>query len=119
MSDDGESEPTVLYRNIAAPGQRISLVVAGKEVGRVRVYFHDNDLHPTPAAFIEDLFVDTSTRGKGYAKRLMALAIGEAKRNGCYKMVADSRKERKNVHKLYLSLGFKKHGYSFRLDFSK
>jgi hypothetical protein len=45
------------------------------------------------------------------------MIIKEAKKLGCYKLIATSRHSNLGAHKLYAKLGLKKHGLEFRLDF--
>lgn len=47
----------------------------------------------------------------------MEQLIHDAQALGCYKVIACSRLERKDVHEFYDKLGLKRHGYEFRLDF--
>ena len=37
---------------------------------------------------------------------------------GCYKLVLSSNAKRERAHAFYESLGFERHGYSFRVDLS-
>ncbi len=94
-------------------GQRAG---TGKVIGRAYLYILRNDLHDRPFGFLEDVFVDPDFRGQGLAGQLVNVVINEARKRGCYKLVAASRHERTRVHDLYLRLGFKNHGLEFRLD---
>ena len=38
------------------------------------------------------------------------------RQKGCYKMMLSSNLRRTGAHAFYESLGFEKHGYSFRID---
>lgn len=57
-------------------------------------------------AWIEDVVVDESARGKGVAVSLMNHAISMARDNGILKIDLTSRPFRKAANKLYLKLGF-------------
>jgi len=103
---------------INADGIRLSQTVQGKEVGRAYLYVLRNDLHTQPFGFMEDVFVDDQHRGNGYGEALVKRVIAEAKRRGCYKLVATSRYARPRVHALYAKLGFADHGKEFRIDFA-
>jgi len=46
----------------------------------------------------------------------MQYAIERAYEYGCYKAVLSSNLKRKKAHAFYDSLGFERHGYSFRVD---
>lgn len=55
-------------------------------------------------------------RSEGLGTKLVNQVIEAAKEQGCYKLVATSRKSRPKVHQLYERLGFKEHGLEFRID---
>lgn len=88
----------------------------GKVVGRAYLYFLKNDLHEEPHGFLEDVFVEAEYRSHGIGTQLINRAIEEAKKLGCYKLVGNSRTSNEMAHKFYERLGFKKHGYEFRMD---
>ncbi|MDP2693164.1 MAG: GNAT family N-acetyltransferase [bacterium] len=88
----------------------------GKIIGRAYLYLINNDLHNQPYALLEDMFVEVEARGRGIGKELMDKIIEEAKKNNCYKLVAQSRYSRTEAHSFYLRNGFKDHGKNFRID---
>ena len=100
----------------SSKAKRITLSEKGKEIARVWIYYIHNDLHPQQYALIEDLFVEEKFRGKSLGSTLMKAAITEAKKEGCYKVLASSRYAREKVHDFYQKLGFKDYGKEFRLD---
>lgn len=102
---------------VKTDGVRLSLTANGKEVGRAYLYVLRNDLHAKPFGFMEDVFVDDQHRGNGYGEALVKRVIDEAKRRGCYKLVAASRYARDRVHSLYAKLGFADYGKEFRITF--
>ncbi|MCX6724055.1 MAG: GNAT family N-acetyltransferase [Candidatus Staskawiczbacteria bacterium] len=89
-----------------------------KEVARAFLYIMKNDLHKEPFGFLEDLFVDESLRGQGIGTELINMVVSEAKKIGCYKLIANSRHEREGVHKMYEKAGFKNHGIEFKIVFA-
>ncbi len=89
-----------------------------KEVGRAFLYIMHNDLKKEPFGFLEDLFVDDSCRGQGLGTELLIMIIDEAKKLGCYKLVANSRHERKIIHKMYEKAGFENFGIEFKMYFN-
>lgn len=91
--------------------------VGGRVVGRAYLYLIKNDLYSKPYGLLEDVFVEEEFRGQGIGKKLVEMVIEKARELGCYKLIATSRFERENVHRLYQNLGFKKHGFEFRIDF--
>ena len=46
----------------------------------------------------------------------MRYAMDQAREAGCYKLVLSSNMRRERAHAFYESLGFTKHGFSFRVD---
>jgi GNAT superfamily N-acetyltransferase len=47
---------------------------------------------------------------------MMAFARERCREKRCYKLVLSSNAKRESAHAFYESLGFARHGYSFRLD---
>lgn len=70
----------------------------------------------TPSAVVEDVAVLPNHQGKGIGKQMMRFALEQATEAGCYKMVLSSNLRRHDAHAFYESLGFTKHGYSFKVD---
>ena len=103
-------------KEMKVKGIRFSTEVDGKEVARAFLYILFNNLHEEPFAFLEDVHVNENLRGYGIGTQLLDQVISEAKKRGCYKIVATSRHSRTKVHKLYKHLGFKNQGIEFRLD---
>jgi len=95
---------------------RINTKKNGREIGRVWIYFINNDLHTVPYALLEDLFVEPEHRKHGLGRQLVAAAITEASVHGCYKIIACSRHPNVHIHSLYQKMGFAKHGDEFRLE---
>ena len=108
---------TVQKTKLTAEGVRFAYTDdSGNEVARARLYFHENDLHGRPYAYVEDVFVDAAARGQKLADAIMHELITEARHRDCYKIVAGSRHDRPWVHKIYLEIGFTDHGKEFRMD---
>ncbi|OGH92968.1 MAG: hypothetical protein A2534_03370 [Candidatus Magasanikbacteria bacterium RIFOXYD2_FULL_39_9] len=97
-------------------GIRITVVEEDKEIGRVWLYVLYNNLHKEPFGLLEDVFVDEKQRGKGVGKQVVQAAIEEAKKIGCYKLIANTRSSKEIVCAWYEKFGFKKHGVEFRMD---
>jgi GNAT superfamily N-acetyltransferase len=95
---------------------KFEYIIEGKIIGRAFLFLIYNDLHSKPYGLLEDVFIEEKYRGKGIGKELVQRVIEKAKEFGCYKLIATSRFERENVHRLYENLGFKKWGYEFRID---
>jgi ribosomal protein S18 acetylase RimI-like enzyme len=69
-----------------------------------------------PSAIIEDVAVDPAHQGQGIGREMMRKALELAAENGCYKAALSSNLRRERAHAFYESLGFERHGYSFRID---
>lgn len=111
-------EMEIRHRPSRAEGVRFSAAVGGREVARAYLYLAENDLHPGQCfGLLEDVFVEEAGRGRGVGTTLVRHVIEEARRRGCYKLIATSRSERPRVHALYRQLGFEEWGREFRLDF--
>ena len=86
-------------------------------VGTFALLIMDNLGHQgAPSAIIEDVAVDPALHGQGIGTAMMQYAIRLASENGCYKAVLSSNLKRERAHAFYDSLGFERHGYSFRVD---
>ena len=99
-------------------GIKLFFVDNQQEIARIWIYIISNSLHEKPYALIEDLLVQEEYRGKGIGTKMVQAAIEEARKRGCYKILATSRHTRPEVHQLYLKWGFKDWGKEFRMDLS-
>jgi GNAT superfamily N-acetyltransferase len=89
----------------------------GQVVGTFALLVMDNLGHlGAPSAIIEDVAVDPALHGQGIGKGMMRYALRLAQERGCYKAMLSSNLKRARAHQFYESLGFKRHGYSFRAD---
>jgi len=68
-----------------------------------------------PSAIIEDVAVDPDFHRIGVGRCMMEYSFGIAKEKGCYKVMLSANLKRNLAHIFYESIGFEKHGYSFRL----
>lgn len=105
----------IVLSNVRASGKLVVVNIDDIVVARAYVFFIKNS-SGKKFAFVEDVFVDERFRGKGYARALYESIAYLAKDRKCYKIVACSRLERKGVHAMMAKLGYKKHGYEFRMD---
>jgi len=64
---------------------------------------------------VEAVAVLPSLQGKGIGKKMMQFALDRCKDYGCYKMMLSSNESQTNAHQFYESLGFTRHGFSFRV----
>lgn len=95
---------------------KITAVENGAVLGRVFLYVLKNDLHKEPFGFLEDLYVEEEYRKKGIGSKLVELAIEEAKKRGCYKLIGNSRQFAGGIHNFYENMGFQKWGFEFRIN---
>ena len=100
------------------PNYRIYVAVSEtKIVGTFALLIMDNLGHlGAPSVIIEDVAVDPAMQNQGIGKKMIGHAIDLAIKNGCYKLVLSSNMKRERAHAFYDSLGFERHGYSFRIN---
>ena len=103
----------ISHRPARAQGVRLcGLTQDGREVARAFLYLAENDLHPGQVfGLLEDVFVDESrTRLGRLGVAMVKHVISEARRRGCYKLIATSRHERSRVHDLAIGASASKSG---------
>jgi GNAT superfamily N-acetyltransferase len=92
-------------------------LAAGRVVGAFSLLIMDNLGHAgTPAAVVEDLGVHEEFRRHGIGRRIIAYAIERARARGCYKLSLSSNSQRRDAHRFYDTLGFKRHGITFSIE---
>ncbi|MBA4255981.1 MAG: GNAT family N-acetyltransferase [Polaromonas sp.] len=121
--DDGETLPLEQARGILAefanyPSYRLFVACEGSEVvGSYALLVMHNLAHcGTPSAIAEDVVVTQHRRSQGIGSQLMAHAVAEAARAGCYKLALSSNSKRHAAHAFYEGLGFERHGLSFAIQ---
>jgi ribosomal protein S18 acetylase RimI-like enzyme len=121
--DDGKvlslSEAARIFERMARhPSYKIYVAVSGEQiVGTFALLIMHNLAHMgAPSAVIEDVAVDPQWQGRGVGKMMMHYALEVASEKGCYKVVLSSNLKRERAHAFYESLGFERHGYSFRVN---
>ena len=89
-------------------------------VGSFALLIMDNLGHlGAPSAIVEDVVVDPLFQSRGVGHQMMQFAIEVAREKGCYKLVLSSNAKRERAHAFYESLGFERHGYSFRMNLAE
>ena len=70
-----------------------------------------------PAAIVENMVVDSRSRGAGVGDRLMEAALKIARQHGCYKLAQTSNRKRPGAHRFYEKFGMSRshHGYTLYL----
>ena len=121
--DDGKVvsllEAERLFERIARyPDYKIYVAVCeGHVVGTFALLIMDNLAHMgAPSAVIEDVAVDPGWQGRGVGRMMMGYALRICGEKGCYKAALSSNLKREQAHAFYESLGFERHGYSFRIS---
>ena len=118
--DDGETLSIDQARAVLAefaryPSYRLFVACDGCEVVATYALLVMRNLAHcgAPSAVVEDVVVTSQRRSQGIGRQLMAHALGEAARAGCYKLALSSNGKRHAAHAFYEGLGFERHGLSF------
>ena len=119
--DDGNILPlsnaeVIFERMEQYPNYKLFVAVyEDKIVGTFALLIMDNLGHMgAPSAIIEDVVVDPSFQRQGIGKTMMKYALDISGKEGCYKAMVSSNLKRQKAHLFYESMGFERHGYSFR-----
>jgi GNAT superfamily N-acetyltransferase len=89
-------------------------------VGSFALLVMDNLGHlGAPSGIVEDVVVAPARQGNGIGAAMMRFAMERCREKGCYKLVLSSNAKRLRAHAFYESLGFERHGYSFRIDLKR
>jgi GNAT superfamily N-acetyltransferase len=121
--DDGQilslyEAERIFERMTNYPDYKIYVMVYDNQIiGTFALLIMDNLAHlGAPSAVIEDVAVDPKWQGRGFGKKMMYYALEAARKAGCYKAVLSSNLKRERAHAFYESLGFERHGYSYRIS---
>ncbi|HBG81546.1 TPA: GNAT family N-acetyltransferase [candidate division CPR2 bacterium] len=95
---------------------KLSVMDGEKEAGWAYLFLIANDRHKESYGYLENVYVHPEYRSQGLGKKLVYGIFDEAKKHGCYKIVATSRYSKPDVHAMYERYGFKDHGKNFRID---
>jgi GNAT superfamily N-acetyltransferase len=68
-----------------------------------------------PAAIVENMVVDSHSRGAGVGDQLMAAALKVARRHGCYKLSLTSNRKRKSAHRFYARFGMRQTHFGYTI----
>ena len=92
----------------------------GEVVGTFALLIMDNLGHlGTPSGIVEDVVVAPARQGHGIGQQMMRFALEHCRQKGCYKLVLSSNAKRERAHAFYESLGFERHGFSFRANLER
>jgi GNAT superfamily N-acetyltransferase len=92
---------------------------AKKRLAWAFLYVIFQDRHKEPYGLLENVYVEKEYRSLGLGTKLTGLAIKEAKKRKCYKLIGTSKFTNTGAHRFYERFGLKKIGYEFRIDFKK
>jgi GNAT superfamily N-acetyltransferase len=123
--DDGrvlsEAQARALFAEFARyPSYRLFVACDERDGAIVGSYallvMHNLAHRGTPSAIAEDVVVAPDRQGQGIGRQMMAHAVEQARRAGCYKLALSSNRKRQAAHAFYESLGFTQHGLSFLIE---
>jgi N-acetylglutamate synthase-like GNAT family acetyltransferase len=91
-----------------------------KVIGTFALLIMDNLAHHgASSGVVEDVAVSSDCQGQGVGKQMMAYAMKECQKAGCYKLSLSSNMKREDAHRFYEEIGFEKHGYSYLVRFEQ
>jgi GNAT superfamily N-acetyltransferase len=89
-------------------------------VGSFALLVMDNLGHlGSPSGIVEDVVVAPARQGNGIGQAMMRFALERCCEKGCYKLMLSSNAKRARAHAFYESLGYERHGDSFRVDLER
>ena len=112
-------EQKINREKVESYGIKFFIESDGKEIARAFLYIMHNGLKKEPFGLLEDIYVDEQLRGQGTGSQLLNMVVSEAKKIGCYKLVATSRYKKDNIHDWYIRTGFEDFGKEFKMYFGK
>jgi GNAT superfamily N-acetyltransferase len=92
------------WARILDAGSRVSMRLAeedGTVLGFAIHHYHDSTWDIAPQGYLEDLFVDGDTRGKGVGRALIDDLVTIAKRNGWRGIYWHTHRDNARARKLY------------------
>jgi ribosomal protein S18 acetylase RimI-like enzyme len=92
------------WARILDAGSRVSMRLAeedGVVLGFAIHHYHDSTWSIAPEGYLEDLFVDGDTRGKGVGRALIDDLVTISKRNGWHGIYWHTRHDNARARKLY------------------
>ena len=100
----------------ASPGHELVVAEHGDEViGTLVLLIVPNLSHGTlPWALVENMVVDRRHRRGGVGRLLTDYALARARDAGCYKIVLNSNKKRRDAHRFYRAVGVQPTAHGFR-----
>jgi GNAT superfamily N-acetyltransferase len=87
---------------------------SGEILGFCSLHFRNRLNHPTPQAWVPDIYVVDSARRQGIGRALLEEAEGKAIDRGCWDLTLESGYARTEAHQLYVAFGMRDAGRYFR-----
>ena len=123
LDNDGEPALTlararrVFTRMGTYPDCTVWLAEEGSAViGTYSLLVMDNLGHRgVPKGVVENVAVAADHQGPGIGRTMMQHAMAQCRGRACYKLVLSSNVVREDAHRFYETVGFVRHGYSFRV----
>ncbi len=118
VSPSAASNPSFVIRfggHLALRESRtlVAEVPAGDVIGFLDMEFRQRLGHPRPQAWVNDLVVTESARGKGIGSSLLAEAETLARKRGCFRMSLETSAWREATHRFYRREGWTDNGTWF------
>ena len=100
------------------PGYQVYIAECdGQVLGTFALLIMPNISHlGAPAGVVDQVGVLPEYQRQGVGRQMMEHARLLCERAGCYKLMLSSNLKRDAAHRFYASLGFEKHGYSFKVE---
>lgn len=114
-ADPDEPAHREAYERYLGRDDAVALVAedGGELLGFVDVEFRQRLNFPTPQAWVPDLVVAESARGRGAGRALLAAAEVHARSRGCWGMSLESASWRAESHAFYEHVGWQDTGKAF------
>jgi GNAT superfamily N-acetyltransferase len=108
---------SILERFASYPDYRLFVAEdEGTVIGSFTLLIAENIAHlGARSGVIEAVVVAPERQGEGIGRLMMEHALDECFERGCYKTSLSANLKRDHAHAFYESLGFERHGYSFRV----
>ena len=105
--NDGRDK-VIFERILKEPNLRILILEeSGKIISTCYLNIIPNlTRNAAPYAIIENVVTDGEFRNQGFGRKLMAFALENAWKAGCYKVMLQTGSKKESTHKFYASCGF-------------
>ena len=118
VSPSAASNPSYVIRfggHLALRESRTLVAEASDErvLGFLDMEFRQRLGHPRPQAWVNDLIVTESVRGRGVGHALLSRAEELARKRGCFRMSLETGNWRERTHSFYLREGWTDNGKWF------